>query len=82
MTIFDLIGLTGVAVILVTYFFLQTGKLKAEQTIYSALNFTGALLIFLSLVVDWNIAAVTIEVAWMVISLFGIFKSLKGRRSS
>lgn len=82
MTIYDIIGLTGVAIILMTYFLLQLGKLKIEYIRYSVLNALGAFFILLSLIFDWNLASVIIEVSWMLISIFGIYKSLKMRRVS
>ncbi len=82
MTIFDAIGIIGVTIILITYFLLQTGKIKVEQTLYSALNMLGALLILISLFFDWNLASVVIEVFWILISLYGVLKSLARRRKA
>ena len=79
MTSYDMLGLSGVAIILICYFLLQIGKLQLKQTVYSALNLLGALLIFISLLFDWNLPAAVIEIAWILISLYGIFTSLKKR---
>ncbi len=80
-TPYDLLGIAGVSIILITYFLLQIGKIKLEQVLYSFLNLIGSLLIFISLLFSWNLASFIIEVAWIFISLYGIIKSLKRRAS-
>jgi hypothetical protein len=81
MTPYDVLGLFGVALILISYFMLQIGKLHLEQVLYSLLNLIGALFILVSLLFSWNLASFIIEVAWILISLYGIIKSLKRRFS-
>ena len=39
---FDIVGSVGVAIIILTYVLLQTGKIKSEQLIYSLLNAAGS----------------------------------------
>ena len=46
-TIFDVLGLVGVALILITYFLLQIEMLKIEKALYSVLNLFGSILIFI-----------------------------------
>lgn len=75
--IFDIIGLTGVGLILVAYGLLQFGRLVAEQPAYSLLNLFGALLILVSLAVDFNVAAFAMESAWVVVSAYGLFRHRK-----
>jgi len=67
----DVIGCFGAIIILLAYFLLQTRKLKPESFTYSILNFFGALMLLFSLLYTWNLPAVIIEVAWILISLFG-----------
>lgn len=68
----DIIGLFGVTSILIAYGLLQTGKLRPTQRRFSAMNAVGATLILLSLYFDFNLSAVVIESAWLVISLYGL----------
>ena len=63
MTLYDAIGLLGVAIILISYFLLQVGKLHLEQVLYSLANLIGALLILLSLFFSWKLASFIIEIA-------------------
>lgn len=77
-TVFDLLGAVGVAMIIVTYYLLQTGRMDATKPAYSILNASGASLILLSLVFDFNLAAFIVEFFWLLISIYGILKSIFG----
>ena len=70
----DLLGLIGVVIIVVTYLFLQLGKLSSNALAYSLMNAIGASLIVLSLLVDFNLAALLMEVFWVLISLIGVYR--------
>jgi len=82
MTIPDIIGLIGVALILLAYAALQFERLVATDWRYSALNGIGAALILVSLYYDFNLPTFVIEVAWVLISVFGLYKSWVLRKSS
>ena len=76
---YDFVGTTGVVVILVTYFLLQTERLSSTDVIYSLLNLIGAALIAISLLFDFNLSAFIIEIAWMAISVYGIIRYARGK---
>ena len=75
--VMDLVGNVGVAILVVTYLLLQLDKLKSADLAYSALNALGAGLIVASLVVDFNLSALIIEVFWVLISFIGIGRHLR-----
>ncbi len=75
--LFDGIGMTGVLMILTTYGLVQVDRINVKGMGYSLFNGVGALLILISLYVDFNLSAFVIEVAWLVISIFGLFNALK-----
>jgi O-antigen ligase len=77
LAISDAVGLIGVVIILVAYFFLSTGKWAAEGMLYQFLNFFGAWLILFSLYFHWNLSSVVIEVAWIFISIIGMYRAKK-----
>ena len=79
----DLIGNIGVVVLVTTYLMLQLNKLSSDGLAYSLLNAIGAALIVISLLVDFNLSALVIEVFWVLISLLGIYRyfRLKSLRS-
>lgn len=75
LSIFDVIGGAGVAIIIVTYLLLQTKRLDADKLLYSFLNAAGAALILVSLWFDFNLAAFIVEFFWLLISIYGIARS-------
>jgi hypothetical protein len=76
----DLLGTIGVALVLWAYFALQTGRLKAEHVSYSVFNGIGAAFVVVSLLFEFNLSALLMEGAWVLISLIGIWKWLKAKR--
>jgi multisubunit Na+/H+ antiporter MnhB subunit len=71
---YDLVGSIGVALIILTYIFLQLEKIRSGQLLYSLLNAVGAALIIISLLYSFNFSAFIVEFFWLLISLFGIGK--------
>ena len=72
----DFIGCLGAIIVLVAYALLQAKKLESESFVYSFLNLIGALMILISLAYSWNLAAALMEIAWIIITLFGIVKTV------
>ena len=70
----DLIGTTGVAIIVWAYFLLQTGRVAAVSARYSWMNLIGATLILISLFFTFNFASFVIEVFWIGASCIGLWK--------
>ena len=79
----DFLGNIGVIVLMVTYLMLQLNKLSSDELAYSLLNAIGASLIVVSLLYDFNLSALLMEVFWVLISLLGIYRyfRLKAFRS-
>ncbi len=68
----DFIGNVGVVIIVVAYLMLQLDKISSSDLLYSVLNAVGASLIVASLIVDFNLSALLMEVFWVLISFIGI----------
>ena len=71
-TIPDMIGFTGVALLIVTYALLQLEKIDPKGFWYSFNNLLVAILVTVSLVYTPNLASLVIEFVWFIISLYGI----------
>ena len=71
----DLIGLAGVFIILIAYGLLTLEKMDPKGCRYSASNGLGAALILISLFYSFNLASFVIEIAWLAISGFGLWKA-------
>ena len=79
-TFYDILGVGGVIVILIAYLLLQLEKLSVLDWRYSVANALGAILILISLYFSFNLASFIIEIAWLLISIFGLFKALSSRQ--
>lgn len=76
----EALGFIGVLQILLAYFAVQTGVISSQQIRFSVLNFIGASLVLTSLIGSENYAAMLLEVAWILISAFGIYKAVNNHR--
>lgn len=72
----DFLGNIGVVLVLALYLLLQTQRMTASTPMFSFLNALGAVLILVSLIYSFNLSAFIIEAAWLVISLYGLARSL------
>ena len=77
----DILGTIGVGFIIVMYAMLQLGKISAERPAFSAFNALGAVFILVSLTYEFNLSAALMEGVWLVVSLYGLWKALFGRRA-
>ena len=79
----DFIGNIGVVILIVTFLMLQLNKIPSDGLAYSVLNAVGASLIVVSLLFDFNLSALLMEVFWVLISFVGIYRyfRLKALRS-
>jgi hypothetical protein len=76
----DVIGIVGVIMILIAYYFLSVGKWISDSMLYQVLNFVGAWLILFSLYFHWNFSSVVIEIAWIIISVMGMVRVVRLRK--
>ena len=83
--ILAILGVIGMMLCVGAYWALQNGKLKAEEPKYYIINCTGAICILVSLAYDFDLGdlgGVLLEVAWILISLFGFIKYKRGNATS
>lgn len=73
----DLVGNVGVVCILGTYLLLQLGRMSPTTLAFSLINGLGAILILVSLSVDFNLSSFIIEIVWLTISAVGVWRSLR-----
>ena len=82
-SLLDLVGNVGVIVLMIAYLMLQLNKLSSDGLAYSLLNAISAGLIVASLLFNFNLSALLVEVFWVLISCLGIYRyfRLKSLRS-
>jgi multisubunit Na+/H+ antiporter MnhG subunit len=75
--VLDLLGNIGVLLLMGPYLMLQLNRLSSNSLQYSLMNLVGASFIILSLLSNFNLSALVIEVFWVLISLIGIVRYLR-----
>ncbi|AHX13862.1 membrane protein [Dyella jiangningensis] len=80
----DWAGYIGVVLVLLAFLLLQAHKLHGNGLVYQLMNVLGALGVILSLIfgVAMNWPAFLMQVAWIVIGVYGIVHSARARREA
>ena len=73
----DIIGMIGTICIVVVYLLMQLNKMDARSFNFNLINLFGAVLLFISLCVNFNLASMVIEVFWIIASLIGLYNAYK-----
>jgi multisubunit Na+/H+ antiporter MnhB subunit len=76
----DLIGICG-SLLFIGAFLYANRAPTLNKILFNAVNLTGAVLLLISLSVNFNLAAVILEVAWGIIAAAGLISALRARRS-
>ena len=77
---YDVVGLAGTLMILVAFFLLQVGRLSGNGIPYQLLNLFGAGGVLLSLAGAFNVSVALLEGAWVLVSAYGLLRTLRARR--
>jgi len=80
LSVFDLAGLAGVAMILGAYAAAQLHRLNPVKAPALILNLVGASLILVSLTRAFNLSAAIVEGAWVLIALACLIRIVLRRR--
>jgi paired small multidrug resistance pump len=78
----ELVGLAGVVLVLIAYFGLQSGRLRGDGLVFQVANILGAGGIALTLVYDFNLSAMVIELSWIAISVYGLVRGIRARAAA
>ena len=76
---YDWVGIAGTLAVLVAFFLLQAGRLSGTGIVYQLLNLFGAAGILVSLFGTFNLSVFLLELAWVIVSFYGIVRSLRER---
>ncbi len=75
----DVAGFMG-AVIILAGFGYHTFRNAAPDRLYHFANFGGASLLAVSLMIHYNLPALCLEVAWAIVALFGLFRTVEKKQ--
>ncbi len=73
-TLMGLLGYVGVIFLLLAYFLLVIGQMKATDTHHIMLNLLGALFVVIAMHMGSTVPLMLTIVLWLLISLFGLYK--------
>ena len=76
----DIIGLTGSALFIGAFAYANVAK-ELNKLLFNALNLAGAILLLISLWVNFNLAAFVLETAWAIIAVAGLVVALRRKRA-
>ncbi len=76
----NIVGVTGTIILILAYMLLQAEKLKSNDWTYLYMNLFAAIFITFSLIFHFNLASFIIEIFWISISIYGLWK--KKRKSA
>jgi hypothetical protein len=77
-----IVGIIGTLMVLLAFFLLQARKLHGNGAVYQLLNAFGAAAIIVSLVYEFNLASMVLEIAWLLISIYGLVVGFRHRRDA
>ena len=75
----DIIGLTGSALFIGAFAYANVAK-QLNKVWFNLANLVGAILLLVSLSVNFNLAAFVLETAWGLIAAAGLVMALRTRR--
>ena len=78
---YDWVGMLGTLMVLAAFFLLQAGRVSGTGIVYQLLNLFGAGGVLVSLLGQFNVSVFFLELAWILISAYGIARSFKVRRA-
>lgn len=81
-SISDVIGFAGVALLITTYAMLQFNKIDPKGFWYSFNNMVVAILVSISLYYTPNLASIVIEIFWFILSVYGLVQYFKQRKTT
>ena len=74
---YDWVGFAGTLMVLGAFFLLQAGRLGGTSIVYQLLNLLGAAGVLVSLLGAFNLSVFVLELTWVLISAYGIVRSLR-----
>jgi paired small multidrug resistance pump len=76
---YDWIGIAGTAMVLGGFLLLQAGRVSGTSISYQLINLFGSGGVLVSLLGKFNMSVFVLELTWMLISVYGIARTLKAQ---
>ncbi|MEW6996883.1 hypothetical protein AADZ86_04155 [Colwelliaceae bacterium BS250] len=78
----DVIGMMGTTLVVFAFFLIQTDKIDPKSLNYNLLNLVGAILLLISLCINFNLASFVIEIFWIIASVVGLVNYYKRQQQT
>lgn len=75
-----IIGLIGSAAFITAFAYANVAR-AMDKRLFNAMNLVGAILLLISLSVDFNLPSVVLESVWGIIALIGLIAAIRGNRT-
>lgn len=75
-----ILGSSGMILICVAYWLVTTQRYKPTSNHILRTNLIGAVLLTISLLINFNLGSFLIEVFWIIISVQGLYRNWKDER--
>ncbi len=76
---YDWIGIAGTVMVLGGFLLLQAGRISGTSISYQLINLFGSGGVLVSLLGKFNMSVFVLELTWMLISVYGIARTLKAQ---
>ncbi len=76
---YDWIGIAGTVMVLGGFLLLQAGRISGTSIPYQLINLFGSGGVLVSLLGKFNMSVFVLELTWMLISVYGIARTLKAQ---
>ena len=76
---YDWIGIAGTVMVLGGFLLLQAGRISGTSISYQLINLFGSGGVLVSLLGKFNMSVFVLELTWMLISLYGIARTLNAQ---
>ncbi|MBN8652379.1 MAG: hypothetical protein J0L67_13170 [Cytophagales bacterium] len=73
LNIYTILGWAGALAYITAYFLVSTKKIRADKPLFHWLNITGAVLMVINAVSQFDYPNVFVNVVWAVIALFALY---------
>lgn len=71
------VGMVGMACVVFAYFAVERDWFNNKEVKFYVINLIGAVLLLISLLINFNLGSFVIEIFWIAISIFGIINNYK-----
>jgi len=73
------VGMIGMILICLAFWFVTSERYGPKDNTYLWTNMTGAVLLTISLMINFNLGSLMIEIFWMIISGSALYKNYTGK---